>query len=220
MLRKGEGKDSAKWIVDFGDDEDDHSAWARSALRFESRPEEKPAAPPKKPKAKAASAAAVDSSDSSESELSDDDDGDVKAADGWERNDHVSMSQRVKDELESLSQPKLTLQDYKTKSLYEYALHFLPVAREGEETGMLEALADRMTSAGAAKLKDGQRKYEGWHVTRRDVERWIGTWMYFLAFPIEGERRLYWTGFEGGFGPKNCLDKYGVTESWFDKMQA
>ena len=118
-----------------------------SALRFESRPEDKPAAPPRKPKAKAASAAAVDSSDSELSELSEDDDGEVKAADGWEHNDHVSMSQRVKDELESLSQPKLTLQDYKTKSLYEYALHFLPVAREGEETGMLEALADRMTTA-------------------------------------------------------------------------
>jgi hypothetical protein len=48
---------------------------------------------------------------------------------------------------------------------------------------MLETLADCMTKAGLAKLKAGQRKYEGWHVSRRDVERWIGTWMYFLAFP-------------------------------------
>jgi hypothetical protein len=48
----------------------------------------------------------------------------------------------------------------------------------------------------------------------------MGAWMYMLAFPIEGERRLYWAGFEGGFGPKHSLEKFGVTESWFEMMQA
>ena len=112
VLRKGEGKDSGKWIVDFGDDEGELVAWARNALRFESRPEDKPAAPPRKPKAKAASTAAVDSSDSELSELSDDDDGDVKKADGWVRNDDVAMSQRVKDGIEELAKPRLTLHNY------------------------------------------------------------------------------------------------------------
>ena len=59
-----------------------------------------------------------------------------------------------------------------------------------------------------------------WNVTRKKVLKWLGTWLYFLAFPIEGCRSEYFTGFEGGFGPKNCLEKYGVTESWFKMMQA
>ena len=43
-----------------------------------------------------------------------------------------------------------------------------------------------------------------WLVTRQKVLKWIDAWMYILAFPIEGSRREYWTGFEGGFGPKHC----------------
>ena len=62
--------------------------------------------------------------------------------------------------------------------------------------------------------------YKDWLVTRRKVEKWLGTWMYFLAFPIEGSRREYWTGFEGGFGPKHCLERFGVTQTWFEMMQA
>eukprot|EP00966_Prymnesium_polylepis_P088000 2035927-Prymnesium_polylepis.1 len=77
------------------------------------------------------------------------------------------------------------------------------------------ALAARMTDAGLAKYNDGKgdRHYKDWLVTRRKVEKWLGTWMYFLAFPIEGSRREYWTGFEGGFGPKHCLERFGVTQT-------
>eukprot|EP00966_Prymnesium_polylepis_P323690 7379847-Prymnesium_polylepis.1 len=143
--------------------------------------------------------------------MPEDDDGDAQTADGWQRNDAVRMGQRAKDSILFTSEPNLKLPH--DSSLYQYALHFLPLDE-------IDALAARMTDEGIKKFKAGQRKYSEWHVSRERVLKWMGAWMYMLAFPIEGERRLYWAGFEGGFGPTHSLEKFGVTESRFQMMQA
>jgi len=193
-------------------------------LRFEKRAEPPAAAPAASGSGSQAAgkapapAPAADSSDesdvdSSADEMEQDDDGDSQTGDGWMRNDSVRSSQRAKEGIHDTANPILKIPH--SSSLYEYAMHFLPLDE-------LEALAERMTANGLAKYDSGKgdRRYNGWNVLRRHVEKWLGVWMYFLAFPIEGSRREYWTGFEGGFGPKNCLERYGVTKTWFEMMQA
>jgi len=132
------------------------------------------------------------------------------AADGWTRNDNVRMSQRAKDGVKDTSKPQLKIPV--NSSIHEYALHFLPMQE-------IDALAAKMTAAGVAKFQNGQRAYKDWNVTRTDVLKWMGAWMYMLAFPLEADRRAYFTGFEAGFGPTNVLEKYGVHEMWFEMMQ-
>lgn len=217
-------KEGAKWVCDFAEKNGEHVAWARSAVRFEKRAEPAPAGPSGGQAGKAAGKetagkatapppAMDDSSDEELEEVPEDDHGEVKAADGWQRKDNARTSQRVNDGIHDTSNPILKIPH--TSSLYEYAVHFLPMDE-------IVALAARMTDAGLAKYNDGKgdRHYKDWLVTRRKVEKWLGTWMYFLAFPIEGSRREYWTGFEGGFGPKHCLERFGVTQTWFEMMQA
>lgn len=212
-------KEGAKWVCNFAEKDGKHVAWARSAVRFEKRAEPASAGASNgqagKTTGKAPGKATTPPDDSSDEELEEvpeDDDGEVKAANGWKRNDAVRASQRANDGVVSTFGPMLKIPH--TSSLYEYALHFLPL----EEIDTLAAL---MTDIGLAKYKDGKgdRHYKDWLVTRQKVLKWIGAWMYILAFPIEGSRREYWTGFEGGFGPKHCLERYGVTQTWFEQMQ-
>eukprot|EP00966_Prymnesium_polylepis_P282144 6519500-Prymnesium_polylepis.2 len=184
VLRKDSG---GKWVCDFGDGE--HVAWARSALRFEKRSDASaaPAAAGKAPapaagKAPAAGEApapapAADSSDeenldSEPDEMPEDDDGAVQTADGWVRNNAVRMGQRAKDSILFTSEPNLKLPHDST--LYQYALHFLPLGQGGTsqagKVDEIEALAARMTDEGIKKFKAGQRKYSDWLVTREGVQ--------------------------------------------------
>ena len=74
------------------------------------------------------------------------DDGEVRTADGWTRNDAVRTSQRAKDGIHDTANPVLKIAH--NSSLYEYALHFLP-------TDEIEALASRMQANGLAKYDGG-----------------------------------------------------------------
>jgi hypothetical protein len=160
-------KDSnGKWVCNFGEPSGNYVSWARSALRFEKRADADPAAAAKpaaaaggKEKAAAAAPAPApgappDSSDeedldSEPDEMPEDDDGDAQTADGWQRNDAVRMGQRAKDSILFTSEPNLKLPH--DSSLYQYALHFLPLDE-------IDALAARMTDEGIKKFKAGQRK--------------------------------------------------------------
>lgn len=183
VVRKGSG---GKWVCDFGEPNGKHAEWARSALTFVKRGEAPPAAA-KAPTAKAAGKApaaaapaspaeADDSSDEEDAFLypdsSDEEEEPTAPADGWKRDDNVRMSQRAKDDVKGTSKPTLKIPIH--SSLHEYALHFLPL----EE---IDALAAKMAAAGLAKYKAGQRNYLDWNVTRSDVLKWLGTWMYMLA---------------------------------------
>ena len=93
----------------------------------------------------------------------------------------------------STSNPSLKIPH--TSSLYEYALHFLPLkeidaiaARMTDEGLARDTTAARaMTDEGLARYDGGKgdRHYKDWLVMRQKVLKWIGAWMYILAFPIE-----------------------------------
>ena len=219
VIRKGNG---TKWVCDFGDTE--HAEWDRKALTFVRRGE-KPAPAPAAARSKAAGkapaaaagkapAAAKDSSDEDDSpdeDSSDEEETPVAPADGWTRNDNVRMSQRAKDGVKDTSTPKLRSIPV-TSSIHEYALHFLPMKE-------IDALAELMSAAGVAKYKGRSERIpqlECDAVACAQVDRCMDV---HAAFPLEADRRAYWTGFEGGFGPTNVLDKYGAGETWFEMMQ-
>jgi len=90
------------------------------------------------------------------------DDGVVQTADGWKRADNVRTSQRAKEDIHDTATPILKLPV--DSSLYQYALHFLPLDE-------VDAIAGRMTDTGLAKYASGKgdRRYNGWHVSRRHV---------------------------------------------------
>lgn len=137
----------------------------------------------------------------------------------WQRADDLSIDQRTMSGVQGKEAPLLNLANYQGASLFELGLHFLP-------TKFLEEMAAEMTLSGERMYKSGNNKYKNWKVTVDDLYQWIGVWMYFLAFPMPGERRAYWQEPPGGYGPRHRLADYlrlgengekGV--GWFETME-
>lgn len=103
----------------------------------------------------------------------------------WQRNDSLAFSQRVKTLGDDPQyKPKLNLEDYASKGIFEYAKHFLPMV-------FLAALAAKMEANGKAKHDQKVDDYANWTVPVDDVLQWIGAWMYRLAFPQQGGIESY-----------------------------
>jgi hypothetical protein len=96
-------RESGKWICDFAEKDGKHAGWERKPLRLEKRAAAPAAsgsggkaAGKARAQAPAPAPACADSSDesdldSSEDEMEQPDDGVVKSADGWKRNDNVLL---------------------------------------------------------------------------------------------------------------------------------
>mmetsp|Transcript_21099 Transcript_21099/g.66047 ORF Transcript_21099/g.66047 Transcript_21099/m.66047 type:complete len:114 (+) Transcript_21099:556-897(+) len=95
------------------------------------------------------------------------------------------MSQRVKTLGDDLQYgPKLNLDGYASKGIFDYAKFFLPKTYLGHLAAMMQA---------NGKARHGRKipGYANWTVTVDDVLQWIGVWMYILAFPQHGGRESY-----------------------------
>jgi hypothetical protein len=139
----------------------------------------------------------------------------------WTPADDFSIDQRTISQVQGKEAPVLKLNNgnYHSASLFQLGLHFLPVL-------FLTAMATEMTLAGERLYKDGNNDFKNWNVTVDDLYQWIGVWMYFLAFPMAGERRAYWQEPPGGWGPRHRLADFlrlgGNGEKsvrWFEKME-
>ena len=96
-------RESGKWICDFAENDGKYAGWERKPLRLEKRAAAPAAsgsggkaagkAPAQAPAPAPACADSSDESDldSSEDEMEQPDDGVVKSADGWKRNDNVLL---------------------------------------------------------------------------------------------------------------------------------
>uniref|UniRef100_A0A7S3AX02 PiggyBac transposable element-derived protein domain-containing protein n=1 Tax=Haptolina ericina TaxID=156174 RepID=A0A7S3AX02_9EUKA len=139
---------------------------------------------------------------------------------GWKRDDGFCFDQRSKVST-SKDPPKLNLpqEQVNEKSFFELGCLFLPML-------FLELMAAAMTTQGRVKHDQGDVHFSAnWTVTTNDLLQWIGVWMYMLAFPQPGGRRVYWEEPNGGFGPRHKLQAWlrlgdngekGVR--WFENM--
>ena len=139
---------------------------------------------------------------------------------GWKRDDGFCFDQRSKVST-SKDPPKLNLpqEQVNEKSFFELGCLFLPML-------FLELMAAAMTTQGRVKHDQGDVSFSAnWTVTTNDLLQWIGVWMYMLAFPQPGGRRVYWEEPKGGFGPRHKLQAWlrlgdngekGVR--WFENM--
>ena len=85
------------------------------------------------------------------------------------------MSQRVKTLGDDLQYgPKLNLDGYASKGIFDYAKFFLPMTYLGHLAAMMQA-------NGKARHDRKIPGYANWTVTVDDVLQWIGVWMYILA---------------------------------------
>ena len=146
---------------------------------------------------------------------------------GWKRDDNFCFDQRA-DQTTSKDPPKLnSLPGYPeqyvetSSSLFSLGCHILPMTYLG-------LMAGEMTDVGKEFHRKGLHGVPAsWSVSVPDLLQWIGVWMYMLAFPQPGSRRVYWEEPPGGFGPRHKLQaclrlgengEKGV--GWFDCMLA
>ena len=119
----------------------------------------------------------------------------------WKRDDGFCFDQRAKVTT-SKDKPKLKTENkYEPTSsgIFDLGCLFLPMT-------FLTLMAAEMTTIGKAKRADGDHDFPaGWEVSQADLLQWIGVWMYMLAFPQPGGRRVYWEEPPGGFGPRHKL---------------
>ena len=233
-----------KWEVQF-DEEEPIIGWARSELRFVSRPGvanvqgSRPSAPldaaddhdssedePEEP-----ADAASDSSDLEEEDVpragrpqhamaSED----LGGTGEWIQDNHFASDERAKNGYTEHSPPSVsnfTDGDWRGASLLQWAKHLLPM-------NYLALMAAEMTAVGRQKASDGQSKYAGWVVSTEDLLQWIGVWIYMLAFPQQAStRRSFFQPPLGGYGPAHNLQavllqagKGSRGLSWFEQMLA
>lgn len=139
----------------------------------------------------------------------------------WRRDDSYGFDERARHNFTDRSGPRIAgLPSWESASLFSLAEYFLPVT-------FLRLMAKEMQAVGKKKFYDGDRNYANFDVSYEDVLQWIGVWLYMLAFPQTGDRRLYFQEPLGGFGPRHRLADWlrlaGNGEKglqWFEKMDA
>ena len=148
------------------------------------------------------------------------DDEDAEVISYWKKDDNYRFSQRATSKVDSFDKPTLTLDGYETKSIFDFAKHFLPMK-------YMDEIAKKMQLNGEAKWNHGKdRHFMNWRVTTADLLMWIGCWIYMLSFHHPGGRRAYFQ--EVMFGPTHDLKKWlkiGCPGSdrgilWFESMHA
>lgn len=233
-----EGIENGKFLINFKDGEETQW-WERKMLRLESQTGGASSSGSKMPVQQVDSEpeSSEDERDVSEEEggggrphgivldSSDDDGaGDQNASDtsGWTRDDNCATDERMRWG-HYVNGPPVWHPSHELSNDEDSPSWFFQVCLGWFDLDFFAEMAALMQTCGREK---GNR-WENWRVTLDDVIQWMGVWYYFLAFPQNGERRLY---FSGGaprrFGPRHFLEEWlkrgkngekGVR--WFENME-